>query len=290
MALLITVAHDSELHTHITFERNVRMSNKLLQYMTELGSHKWASQLVGLFSKSRASRLIIPYFIKKYRVQTEEAEKNWKEYRSLNTFFTRRLKPGARSLHNDVDSLISPVDGTVTWAGTFEEGTLLNVKGQNYSIADLLQNDHRLQKYVHGYAYVLYLGPRDYHRIHAPVTGHLVQSDHLPGRVYPVNDFGLTHMRSVLSRNERLISYVAHRSGEIALIKVGAMNVSSIRYTDLTRHEWNKGDELAYFEFGSTVVLVMENDTFRPSPTIAVGQSIQMGECLGWIHPRHDAL
>ncbi|MNC51919.1 phosphatidylserine decarboxylase [compost metagenome] len=91
----------------------------------------------------------------------------------------------------------------------------------------------------------------------------------------------MRHMRTVLSRNERLITYISHENGEVALVKVGAMNVSSIVYSNDKATKWQQGDDLAYFEFGSTVVLITKNNTFEPLPELAVGHKVRMGELLG---------
>lgn len=257
------------------------MAAHWMKWMTELTSRKWISGLMGRFSHSRASRHMIPWFAKSYRIPLHEAEKELKEYRTLNEFFTRKLKSGMRPIHPEPLGLISPVDALITFMGEIQSGTMFNVKGQDYTLDDLLNHSPRVGSYAHGYAFVLYLSPTDYHRIHAPVTGTRLESEHIKGRVYPVNDFGMKHMKGVLTRNERLITYLSHERGEIALVKVGAMNVSSIRYSDESASAWNQGDDLAYFEFGSTVVLLMETGTFEPLPDRAVGQKVRMGEPLG---------
>lgn len=257
------------------------MATKLLKLMTELTSRKWISKLMGKFSHSKISRLFIPTFVKTYNIPVHEAEKEIGEYRSLNDFFTRRLQPGMRPIHAGFGTIISPVDSMITAMGDIEEGTILNVKGQDYTLTELLANSPRVETYKNGFAFVLYLSPTDYHRIHAPVSGNKLESEHLKGKVYPVNHFGMTHMKAVLSRNERLITYIAHEFGEVAVVKVGAMNVSSIKYTDDSAQSWNQGDDLAYFEFGSTVVLIMENNTFIPRTDLQVGSKVKMGELLG---------
>ncbi|MCM3785884.1 archaetidylserine decarboxylase [Neobacillus mesonae] len=262
------------------------MSKPLLRLMTELSSRKWISRLTGTFSKSSASRLLIPWFIKTYEINPNEAELELGEYPSLNAFFTRRLKPHARPLHEHPESLLSPVDGKITAMSPITKGTILNVKGHDYTLVDLLNQSPHMEKYKNGWVFVLYLSPKDYHRIHSPISGKLVESEHIRGKVYPVNDFGLRHMKSVLSRNERLITYIKHEHGEIAVVKVGAMNVSSIQYVDHSIKSWERGDELAYFEFGSTVVLLMENGTFVPREDLAPGDSVLMGEPLGTIVPK----
>ncbi|MBJ6363829.1 archaetidylserine decarboxylase [Paenibacillus sp. GCM10012307] len=257
------------------------MTKWLLRSMTELSSRKWISKITGKLAQSSISRHFIPRFAKLYGIRVEEAEKKLQEYGTLNEFFTRRLKPGARPVHPHASVLVSPVDALITGAGPITGGTVLNIKGQDYTIDELLQHSPRAANYEHGFCLVLYLSPTDYHRIHNPVNGAIVERDHIPGKVYPVNDFGLRHMRRVLSRNERLITYIRHQAGEVAVVKVGAMNVSSIKYVDEHISKVDKGSELAYFEFGSTVVLLTEDDTFTLRPDLMVGKRVQMGEELG---------
>ncbi|MHA0857003.1 archaetidylserine decarboxylase [Paenibacillus sp. CMAA1364] len=260
------------------------MAKKILRLMTELSSRKSISQMMGRFSHSSVSRYVIPTFIRNYHIPASEAEKDISEYRTLNEFFTRRLKPGMRPIDSGEHSLTSPVDATITAMGDISSGTILNVKGQNYTVEEILHHSPHLELYKNGYVFVLYLSPTDYHRIHSPVTGVQTESEHIKGRVYPVNDFGMTHMPSVLSRNERLITYIAHSCGEVAVVKVGAMNVSSIQYTDATVNAWRKGDDLAYFEFGSTIVLLMENGTFHAREDLKPGDAVRMGQSLGELH------
>ncbi|GGA35749.1 archaetidylserine decarboxylase [Paenibacillus physcomitrellae] len=262
------------------------MAQTMMRFFTELSSRKWIASLTGRFSRSAASRPLIPFFAKMYNIPLHEAEKQLADYRTLNEFFTRRLKPGMRPIHEEAGALVSPVDSLITAMGPIDAGTLLNVKGQNYTIADLLNGSPRLEKYKHGYFFVLYLSPTDYHRIHAPVAGTKLETEHIRGKVYPVNDFGMTHLRSVLVRNERLVTYIAHDPGEVALVKVGAMNVSSIKYTDPDAKTWERGDDLAYFEFGSTVVLLTESGTFEPLDTLKPGTAVKMGALLGYFLKR----
>lgn len=257
------------------------MANSLFRLMTELSSRKWVSRLTGSFAKSRASRALIPKFIQAYRIPAEEAEKSVTDYPSLNEFFTRRLRPGSRPIDPDPMSLTSPVDALITAMGPLQDGLIPQVKGQDYTLEELLNHSPRMETYRDGYMFVLYLSPTDYHRIHAPVTGKQTERDHIPGKVYPVNDKSMLNMRSVLSRNERQITYMKHHYGEVAVVKVGALNVSSIRYPDETITSWNKGDELAYFEFGSTIVLLIQQGTFTPDEMLHIGSRVKMGEKLG---------
>ncbi|MBD2848182.1 phosphatidylserine decarboxylase [Paenibacillus sp. IB182496] len=262
------------------------MSRWLLKSMTELSSRKWISVCTGRLAQSGLSRRFIPRFVKLYGIRAEEAEKPLSDYATLNEFFTRRLREGAREIDGAADTLVSPVDALITGAGPVQAGTVLNVKGQNYTVEELLNRSPRMDNYRHGFCLVLYLSPTDYHRIHAPITGQIVEKEHIPGKVYPVNDFGLRHMPRVLSRNERLVTYIRHQGGELAVVKVGAMNVSSIQYVDPEQRETVKGGELAYFEFGSTVVLLTASGTFDLRGDLMPGKRVRMGESLGRLHRR----
>jgi phosphatidylserine decarboxylase len=257
------------------------MNRWLLRLMTELSSRKFVSRLTGRFAKSSLSRRWIPRFAAMYKIPVEEAEMRIEDYRSLNDFFTRRLKPGRRPIDSSPDSLVSPVDARITGCGVIKDGLMLEIKGQDYTVDELLGGSPRISQYLHGYFWVLYLSPTDYHRIHSPCDGDIVESEHIPGRVYPVNEFGLTSMRRVLSRNERLVTYIRNEVGETAVVKVGALNVSSIKYVDPMPHNLHRGDELAYFEFGSTIVLLTQDGTLQPRADLKVGDKVKMGEKLG---------
>ncbi len=262
------------------------MTRWLLRMMTELSSRKFISRITGRFAKSSFSRRLIPRFAAIYNIPVEEAEKAIGEYRSLNDFFTRRLKPGRRPVAAAADALTSPVDALITGCGVIEDGMMLQIKGQDYTVEELLNGSPRIAQYRRGYFWVLYLSPTDYHRIHSPCDGDIVESEHIAGKVYPVNEFGLTSMRRVLSRNERLVSYIRHEQGEVAVVKVGAMNVSSIRYVEPKPRRLRRGDELAYFEFGSTIVLLTEDGTLNPRPDLKLGSRVRMGERLGTLVPK----
>lgn len=263
------------------------MTRWLLRTLTELTSRKTVSRLAGHLAKSRLSRRWITRFAAVYRVNVAEAEKRLDEYETLNAFFTRRLKPGARPVDADPAALVSPVDGTVIACGPVADGTILQVKGQDYTVQELLNGSPRVPLYLNGHAWVLYLSPSDYHRIHAPCDGDIVETDHIPGRTYPVNDFGLRFMRRALARNERRVTYIRHGRGEVAVVKVGALNVASIRYADPLPDRLAKGDEFAWFEFGSTVVLLASGGLCTPRADLQPGQAVRMGERLATIraHP-----
>lgn len=254
---------------------------RVYRLLTELSSRKSISQLTGALAKSGLSRRWVPHFAKTYNINVEEAEKPIGEYETINDFFTRRLKSEARTIHPDADVVVSSVDALITGMGELDATKGFRVKGQDYTVQELLDGSEEAIKYENGRFIVLYLSPRDYHRIHTPIAGRIVKKQHVPGKVYPVNEFGLTQMRRVLSRNERLITYIENEHTQVAVVKVGALNVSSIQFSDrLTSDEVEKGQELAYFEFGSTVVLLFEQGAMEWVEGLREGMSVKMGEPL----------
>ncbi|WP_166240749.1 archaetidylserine decarboxylase [Paenibacillus turpanensis] len=265
------------------------MTKSFMRLLTELSSRKWISQITGAFAKSKLSKAMIPTFARMYGINVAEAEKALHEYSTLNEFFTRRLKTGSRMVDNTEHALVSSVDAVITGIGSISEGTVFNVKGQDYTVEELLNRSPREVNYKNGFCFVLYLSPTDYHRIHSPVSGKVLETEHVPGKVYPVNEFGLRHMTRVLSRNERLITFIRHEHGEVAVVKVGALNVSSIKYAaEKLPDRLTRGDELAYFEFGSTVVLLTESGTFTPDPSLTLGSKVRMGQRLGTFSPASE--
>lgn len=262
------------------------MFTYILRLLTELSSRKSLSRIAGFLAQSELSRFLIPRFAKTYKINTGEAEKPLAHYRTLNEFFTRKLVEGARPIDEAENTLVSPVDAVITGMGEMDKGRMFNIKGQNYELDELLNHSPRKMSYLHGFYFVLYLSPTDYHRIHAPVAGTIVEKEHIEGRVYPVNDFGLRRMTRVLSRNERLITYIQHTCGELALVKVGAFNVSSIQYDQPETNHLAKGQNLAYFQFGSTVVLLTADGCFTERADLHIGDKVKMGQSLGTLHTK----
>ncbi|WP_274363842.1 archaetidylserine decarboxylase [Paenibacillus thermotolerans] len=251
--------------------------------LTQLTSRPLLARMTGAAAKSRMSRMLLAKFASFYRIDIAEAEKPLTEYESLNDFFTRRLRPDARPIDPDEASLVSPVDGLVVETGEIQAGKLLPVKGQDYTAEQLLGGSPHASRYERGTFVVIYLSPSNYHRIHSPVDGTVLEWDRIPGTVYPVNDRGMRLMPQVLSSNARLVTYIRHPSGVVGLVKVGAMNVSSIQYArqEGPPESVRKGEELAFFEFGSTVVLLLEKHMFTPDAWLRAGAPVRMGQRIG---------
>lgn len=255
------------------------------------------SRVVGAFARSPMSRAAIPFFAKRFCIDLTQAEKPVERYANLTEFFTRRLKPGLRPIDPDPKSIVSPCDGRVSAAGRIEHDMLWQVKGMRYSLADLLGADtDKVRKFEDGQFVTIYLSPQDYHRIHMPVGGRLVEVAYFPGSLFPVNPFAVRTVTRLFARNERLITYAETQAGLVAIIKVGAMLVGSIRvvYGDYATNTQRarpvresipgsprlaKGDELGRFEFGSTVILLFEPNKaelmdFENHAPLHMGQAI----------------
>ncbi|MCE9501719.1 MAG: archaetidylserine decarboxylase [Leptospira sp.] len=243
------------------------------------------SKLFGLLSYIRLPRFImIPVlkaFSKMYKINVDEAELQIWEYNSLNQFFTRALKAGARIIDSEENAVVSPVDAKVTNFGDINERTLIQAKGNDFSLKDLLGSRKYLDSFINGKFITFYLSPQDYHRIHSPFYGKILGYYYEPGKLFPVNELAVLGIRGLFPKNERLITFLQTEYGKIAVVKVGASNVGKIRVTydnKMVTNSWlryskdvsyenvdiliQKGSELGRFEMGSTVILIFERDTF----------------------------
>ncbi len=237
---------------------------------------------------------LIRIWIEKFKVAIEEAERPPAEYSSLLAFFTRALKSDARPIDTASNVVVCPVDGALGALGRIEGDTLLQAKGMPYRVAALLGSEEAAKAY-HGGSYVtVYLSPRDYHRIHCPVDGTLSQALYEPGTLWPVNPPAVKRIPALFAVNERISLLIDTPNGQLALVLVGATNVGSIRlaFTDFAtnragtrtaaaiecRRSVVKGEHLATFELGSTIVLLlppgMQLDTMWPATPVRMGRRI----------------
>lgn len=231
-------------------------------------------------------------------VNLEEAEITDRYgYESLNAFFTRALKAGARPLDNDTFNWLCPVDGTVSQAGGIENGRVFQAKGHDYSLLELLGGDQeQAALFNNGKFATLYLSPRDYHRIHMPVDADLVSMTYVPGRLFSVASYTVNAIPRLFARNERVICRFDSQQGRFIMVLVGAINVSAtetvwhglvtsgggIKQFDYTPGEisLHRGDEMGRFNLGSTVILVTD-ENFELGSAIAAGATVRMGRSIG---------
>jgi phosphatidylserine decarboxylase len=215
-----------------------------------------------------------------------EAELALDGYPSLGAFFVRRLRPGARPLDPDPAALLSPCDGTLQALGSVERGTLLQAKGQDYSLGELLGcTGDEAGRLEGAWTATIYLSPRDYHRVHAPLGARLVGLRWLPGERRSVAPGVLERTARVLATNERAILTLEGAAGRCFLVMVGALNVGRIRVVGVAAAgappgplAFERGAELARFEMGSTVVLVVPGGRalgdLRPGAAVRLGQRL----------------
>lgn len=258
----------------------------MIQYLyrsfIELTNNKWTSLAIKKFSQSSMSRFLIPSFAKVYKVNVDEMEKDLSQYSSLHDFFIRQLKKDARTIHSDQSSVVSPVDSILEDMGTISNELMMIVKGKKYSIVEMLGKMDRAEKYMGGTYMIFYLSPGHYHRIHSPFTGTIIDHWTLGNFSYPVNRLGIKYGKKTLSKNFRKITEVKLFSGHAAIVKVGAMYVNSIKMT-IHDTEITKGEEMAYFSFGSTVILLFEKDLFEPLDELQTPMPIKVGQIIGYL-------
>lgn len=235
---------------------------------------------------------------------SEAAEPNPAAYASFNDFFTRPLAPGARPLPDDPAAVASPVDGVVSQAGTIADGRVFQAKGREFSVEELLGGaPDRALPFRGGSFATLYLSPRDYHRIHMPVDGRLVETVHVPGRLFSVDERTTRAVPRLFARNERVAAVFDSAAGPLAVVMVGALFVSAIdtvwqgritppssRWVRAWRHgddgpAFARGDEIGRFNMGSTVILLFGRGRVAWSPELAPEAVVRMGRTIGNILP-----
>lgn len=256
------------------------MKKNLYRTLIELTNHKMMSVLLMKFSRSKVSKFLIEPYSKHYELNWDEVEQKQEDFRSLHEVFIRKLREGARTIHNEPNTLVSPVDAIYDGSGAITSGKEIIVKGKPYSIQEMLGDDEALQKYIGGQYVLLYLSPSHYHRIHSPVSGEVTKRWSLGKNSYPVNRIGMKYGKAPLSKNYRVITEMNHQTGSVAIVKVGAMFINSVEITNQNK-QLHTGEEMAYFSFGSTVVLLFEKGTFELANAWDEGSQIKYGECLG---------
>lgn len=249
--------------------------------------------------------LLINLVIRRYGVNIAEAEiTDPGKFESFNAFFTRSLRDGARPIDGDPDSIVCPADGKLSQRGNIHQGKLIQAKGHDFALLDLLAGNEMLEQEFSGGSYAtIYLSPRDYHRVHMPVAATLREMHFVPGKLFSVSEATTQLVPGLFARNERVISIFDSPRGPVAVILVGAIFVGSmetvwsgeIRSADHTPGSWQyqeqsavtlkKGDEMGRFNMGSTVILLFPsgycqwNDDFKP------GKAVNMGESIGSATP-----
>lgn len=233
------------------------------------------------------SKVVALAYAKAYRVNMEEAHVEG-PFASFDAFFTRRLRQGVRSVSND--AVVSPADGHLSCSGQVADKCRIRVKEQSYAVAELLGSTSDAERYQDGSFIVVYLSPRDYHRVHTPVTGRLTSLRAIPGDLFPVNSIGERYVQDLFVRNNRVAFHIETETmGRVTLVMVGATIVGRIGVSALDDQSplpgltrltppvsVERGDEVGIFHLGSTVVALFEPGVTlrRPPGPVKYGETL----------------
>jgi phosphatidylserine decarboxylase len=264
------------------------------------------SRLVLAATRSRSiafKNALIRLFVRGFRPDMSDAvETEPTAYPSFNEFFTRALRPGTRPVDAGRDAIVSPVDGTVSEAGPLTADRLLQAKGHEYSLRALLAGNTAWERTFAGGTFAtIYLAPYNYHRIHMALPGELREAFYVPGDLFSVNRTTAQLVPGLFSRNERVFCGFDAGGMPWAIILVGALNVGSMAtvwHGDVTPRklreptalpvndllapaELAKGDEMARFNMGSTVILLFPPGAAQWTDKMKAGNTLRMGERIG---------
>jgi len=278
----------------------------LLQYLLP---HHLLCRVVYAVTRIRVRwvrNLLIGAFVRVYRPHMADAiEPDPKRYDSFNSFFTRALKADARPVDPEPGRIVSPCDGTLSYAGALTAGRLVQAKHHDYTLQALLAgNAHYSQLLTEGQYATIYLAPYNYHRLHMPAAGRLLSAWYVPGRLFSVNSKTVDRVPNLFARNERVVCVLDGPSGPYVLILVGALfvgSMSTVWHGEITpwrgdggvpphpaelvavhraQDTLERGEEFARFNMGSTVLMLfpaasMEWDTaLQPELRVAVGKGL----------------
>ncbi|MDR0516707.1 MAG: archaetidylserine decarboxylase [Fibromonadaceae bacterium] len=249
------------------------------------------------------------WFAKHYKINLKESEIPEKGFANIHELFTRKLKKDARIIEDNAE-VICPVDGVLTAFGFLRGNNpeYMQAKGKFYSLESLLRNRELAKRFSGGIWATIYLSPYNYHRIHSPASGNVTAAYYCPGTLWPVNAGSVERIEGLFSINERLITQIStYGDGEILLVKVGATNVGRIavdykkdwftnsmppptsRKALFTKWEpeqtyaYTKGQEIARFEMGSTIILVCNKAVLQRTKHLFAeleGKNVLMGQEL----------
>jgi len=281
-----------------------RVTLALLRRLPQAGLSRSLGRLADVPVPRAVRRLLFYTFARTVGVDLSEVENPLEEYRTMNSFFVRRLKPGLRTWPASPATVASPVDGVVGSVGEIIRGTAVQAKGRSYRVAELLGDADEAKALEGGRFVTLYLSPRHYHRVHAPVDAVIPLARHVPGELLTVNLPSVAHVPALFVTNERLLCFLDSALGRIVVVAVGAYNVGRIstafdaswgrRSTWVTNRsetlprerlydppiQVTRGNELMAFHLGSTVILLLPPSSTELTPVCHPGREVRLGEAL----------
>ena len=247
----------------------------------------------------RIRRWLIDTVVRRFDVDLDEAaESDPAAYPTFNAFFTRALKPGARVPDPDPRALLMPADGRISQCGAIERGRIFQAKGRSFTAAELLASQAAATPYADGLFATVYLSPRDYHRVHMPWTGRLLETVHVPGRLFSVGPDAVASVPRLFARNERLVCHFQTSFGPMAVVMVGALLVSGVETVwsgeeipaygnRVTTRTWTSEDivlerfeEMARFNYGSTVIVLLPPGVATLEAGLQAERPVRLGQAL----------
>jgi len=276
----------------------------LLRWLPSSLLSRWAGRLAEITLPVRLREPICRLFGRTVGVDFDEVRDPLSSFHSIQAFFTRALVSGVRVVDSTPGAMVAPCDGAWGESGCVEDGTLLQVKGRSYRLAEMIADPTLATHFEGGHYATFYLSPRDYHRFHAPCDLWVRRAVYVPGSLWPVNGIGIKGVDRLFARNERLVAQmvvtsddVVERKPDLCIVAVGAMMVGKIKlgFDDLTtrttdaaspRRDYRapgvplkKGEEWGHFEFGSTLVVVVAPGSLAlesrpPGTPLRLGQEI----------------
>ena len=264
--------------------------------------HRLLSSIARKLAYSRNPRLkqwLIDTVIAKFHVDmSEAAEPDPRAYPSFNAFFTRALRPGARVPDPDPRALLMPADGHISQCGSIKSGRIFQAKGQSFTVEELLGDAESARPYAEGLFATIYLSPRDYHRVHMPFDARLIETVHVPGRLFSVGTDAVASVPRLFARNERLVCHFETAFGPMVQVMVGALLVSGVETVwggveippyghRITRKDWRQQDitlarfaEMARFNYGSTVITLLPPGVAELAPQLQAQSPVRLGQRL----------
>ena len=279
-----------------------RATIALLQRLPQAALSRGLGRMADIPLPRSVRRSVLGTFARAVGIDVTEAELPLEEYGSINAFFVRRLRAGARSWPLDDATIASPVDGIVGQHGVIRDGLLIQAKGRHYTAAALLDSAEDAAPFEGGAFLTIYLSPRHYHRIHAPCGGTIPVARHIPGALLPVNEPSVIHVADLFPRNERVVCMIDGPLGRVAVVAVGAYNVGRIStafdadwagaggsvanrgrtVAETRRYDpprpVRQGDEIMAFHLGSTIVALIEPGARLDAPP--PGSAVRLGDVL----------
>jgi len=283
------------------------LGERVAQNAWRLAPKRFLSSMIGWSARRQLpgplGRSLIGTYARSYGLNTAEAEYPLTHYSSLQALFTRRLTDGARSMPGDASAIVAPSDGTICDAGTASAGTLLEAKGSAFTLTQLLADEELAIRLTGGPYVVIYLSPRDYHRVHFPLGGKVIAWSHIPGKLFPVGPRSVRRECGLFARNERFVTVVDSRWGRYAVVMVAAVGVGHITATydpEVATHQGGfakkdvrhkcfespisveRGQELGIFNLGSTTVTIFEPGRVQLE-SLSSDSPVVMGAAIGRI-------